>query len=288
MVRRIPRDPRWLQLAVLGSLIVYGISVLGFPLSVPRVAATVAGALVTQRLLSWWFSVARFDPKSALITAFSLTLLLRTPDHTTAFFAAAIAIASKFLIRSRDRHIFNPANFAIVFCLATGSGWVAPGQWGSVALFALVLGGCGVFVVARSARADVTMAFLVIFAALTIGRGVWLGDPLRVAWHGLQSGAVILFAFFMLSDPKTTPNSRTGRLVFASLVATLAFAIQWSVYRSDAVMWALAALAPMTPALNRFFPGSEHRWPSPPLDRPSTSKARSSVSKIGLPSRSYS
>lgn len=287
MMRRIPRDPRWLQLAVLGSLIVYGISVLGFPLSVSRVAATVAGALVTQRLLSWWFTLSRFDPKSALITAFSLTLLLRTPDHITAFLAAAIAIASKFLIRSGRRHIFNPANFAIVFCLATGSGWVAPGQWGSVALFALVLGGCGVFVVARSARADVTIAFLVVFAALAIGRGVWLGDPLRVAWHGLQSGAVILFAFFMLSDPKTTPDSRTGRLVFAALVATLAFAIQWSVYRSDAVMWALAALAPLTPALNRLLPGARHRWPSSPLDK-TTSNEGSSVPKIGLPSRSYS
>ena len=48
--------------------------------------------------------------------------------------AAAIAISSKFLIRYRGKHVFNPANVAIVLMmLASEHVWVSSGQWGSTA-----------------------------------------------------------------------------------------------------------------------------------------------------------
>ncbi|MEO1173245.1 MAG: RnfABCDGE type electron transport complex subunit D [Myxococcota bacterium] len=259
---RLPRDPRWLQIAVLGGLLAYGVAILEFGVSPLRVSLVVGAALGAQAAFSWGFQLARFDPKSALITSFSLSLLLRTPDELTAVGAAVIAIASKFLIRFRNKHVFNPANIAIVLCLMTGSGWVAPGQWGSVALFALALGGCGVFVTARSARADVTFAFLGCYGLLLVGRALWLGDPLSIPLHTLQSGAVVLFAFFMISDPKTTPSARTGRLIFAAFIAATTFAIQFTLYRSDGVMWALALAALFVPVLDHIFNAERYRWPA--------------------------
>ena len=71
----------------------------------------------------------------------------------------------------------------------------------------------------RAARSDVTLAFLVFYLALVVGRSLWLGEPLAIPLHRLQSGALLLFAFFMISDPKTTPDSRAGRILFAALVA---------------------------------------------------------------------
>ncbi|MEM6733073.1 MAG: hypothetical protein AAF658_16065, partial [Myxococcota bacterium] len=152
--RRLPRDPRLLQIAILSSLVFYGIFVLEFGVPLRRLLLTVTAALACQWVCTWAVALitrlrgstspVRFDPKSAFITSLSLTLLLRVPHDGWAVAAAAMAITSKFVIRFRGKHIFNPANIAIVVCLLLGTGWVAPGQWGSFALFGLILGGCGI------------------------------------------------------------------------------------------------------------------------------------------------
>ena len=69
----------------------------------------------------------------------------------------------------------------------------------------------GWLVVNRAARSDVTYAFIVFYCALIFGRSLWLGEPLTIPLHRLESGALLLFTFFMISDPKTTPDSRAGR-----------------------------------------------------------------------------
>ena len=61
--------------------------------------------------------------------------------------------------------------------------------------------------------------FAAVYILLQVSRAVRLGDPLSIPLHQLQNGAFLLFTFFMISGPKTTPDSRLGRLVFASLVA---------------------------------------------------------------------
>src|SRR2546426_235169 len=82
-----------------------------------------------------------------------------------------------------------------------------------------ILASAGGLVVNRAARADVTWAFLAAHTAFLLGRTLWLGDPLAIPLHRLANGALVLFAFFMISDPRTTPDSRPGRILFAILVA---------------------------------------------------------------------
>ena len=60
-----------------------------------------------------------------------------------------------------------------------------------------------------------TLAFLAFYAGAPLGRALWLGEPLAIPLHRLESGALLLFTFFMISDPKTTPDSRAGRILFA-------------------------------------------------------------------------
>ena len=83
---------------------------------------------------------------------------------------------------------------------------MSPGQWGSVAFFAFLMACLGGVVVNRASRSDVTYAFIVFYCALLFGRSCYLGEPFAIPLHRLQGGALLLFTFFMISDPKTTPG----------------------------------------------------------------------------------
>ena len=121
--------------------------------------------------------------------------------------------------------MFNPTNFAIVvLLLASNRVWVSPGQWGNVVFFAFLIACLGGLVVNRAARSDVTYAFLIAYISLLVIRSLYLGEPLTIPIHRLENGAFLLFAFFMISDPKTTPDSRVGRVLFATLVVGIGFA----------------------------------------------------------------
>jgi len=256
-------DPRLYQIATLGALLVYGVVWLDLEVRPLTALAIVAGALVTQHLCARLAGRAP-DLRSALISALSLCLLLRTGSLGLAALAAVVAIASKFVLRVRGRHVFNPTNLALVALLAgTGQVWVSPGQWGSGVLFAFALAATGGLVVNRAARADVTCAFLAAHAALVLGRAAWLGDPLAIALHRLENGALVLFAFFMISDPRTTPDSRAGRILFAALVALGAYVLQFRLFWTNPLLWSLAACSFAVPLLDRLLPGPRYQWRKP-------------------------
>ena len=256
-------DPRLYQIATLGALLVYGVVWLDLEVRPLTALAIVAGALVTQHLCARLAGRAP-DLRSALISALSLCLLLRTGSLGLAGLAAVVAIASKFVLRVRGRHVFNPTNLALVALLAgTGQVWVSPGQWGSGVLLAFALAATGGLVVNRAARADVTCAFLAAHAALVLGRAAWLGDPLAIALHRLENGALVLFAFFMISDPRTTPDSRAGRILFAALVALGAYVLQFRLFWTNPLLWSLAACSLAVPLLDRLLPGPRYQWRKP-------------------------
>jgi Na+-transporting NADH:ubiquinone oxidoreductase subunit NqrB len=254
-------DPRLFQIAILSSLLAYGLWGLDLEVRPGLVLGMLATALAVQGLFTYLFRLPRFDPKSALISGLSLGLMLRTDSLALGCLAAVIAISSKFLIRHRGKHVFNPTNLALVSLLLVSERvWVSPGQWGSVALFGFLLAGLGSLVVRRAARSDVTWALLLAYSSLIFGRALWLGDPLAIALHQLSNGAFLIFAFFMISDPKTTPDSRPGRILFAILVAWVAGYIQFTLYQPNALIWALALCAPLVPLSDRLLGSEPYRW----------------------------
>jgi Na+-transporting NADH:ubiquinone oxidoreductase subunit NqrB len=257
-------DPRLYQIASLAALLVYGIGSRGFDVTPARATLLLASCLAVQWLCERLFGLARFEPKSALISGLSLCLLLRTSSWRLALMTAALAIASKFVLRVRGKHLFNPTNIGLVAMMAaTGQVWASPGQWGSGAQLAFLIACAGGLVVNRAARSDVSLAFLLSWSALLLGRAAWLGDPWLIPLHQLGSGALLLFSFFMISDPKTTPDSRAGRLLFALLVAAGAYYVQFKLFRPNALLWSLAATSLVVPLLDRLLPGPRYDWSRP-------------------------
>jgi Na+-transporting NADH:ubiquinone oxidoreductase subunit NqrB len=257
-------DPRWYQVLVLGCLLAFGITVLDFGIHWQNAIAIVVTAQAVQYLGTRLVGLARFDPLSALITSLSLTLLLRTDVIALAALAAVIAIGSKFLVRVRGKHVFNPANVALVsLMLVSDQAWVSSGQWGSAAIGAFALSCLGFLVLTRAKRAETTIAFLLFYGGLLYGRALWLGDPLSIPMHQLQNGALLIFAFFMISDPKTTPDAAVGRVLYAALVATIAFVIQFVFYVPNGPILALVMSAPVVPLIDALLQGTHYQWQQP-------------------------
>ena len=275
-------DPRLYQIGVLSGLLVYGMGWLDFEITVPRAALLLLTVLATQALGDRLDGPRPANWKSALISGLSLCLLLRTNRPGLAVLGAVLAIAGKFLFRIRRKHLFNPTNGAIVaLLLLTDQVWVSPGQWGSVAFFGFLMACLGGLVVNRASRSDVTYAFIACYCALVFGRSLYLGEPIAIPLHRLQSGALLLFTFFMISDPKTTPDSRAGRLLFAALVAFSAWYVQFRLFRTNGLLWSLAAWSMAVPLIDRLLPGDRYTWTTEPLSKqtavrtvPSTGGAR--------------
>ncbi|MDH3338659.1 MAG: RnfABCDGE type electron transport complex subunit D [Gammaproteobacteria bacterium] len=266
IVRLVARnqDPRWYQIVVLSLLLTYGVVALDFGIHWQNAVAIMATAQFVQFIATRAVGRHKFDPLSALISSLSLTLLLRTDVIALAMLAATVAIGSKFLIRVRDKHVFNPANVALVaLMLVSDQAWISSGQWGSAAIGSLALACLGFLVLTRARRAETTVAFIVAFAILITGRALWLGDPLSIPLHQLQNGALLIFAFFMISDPKTSPNSPAGRIVFGTLVATIAYAIQFVFYEPNGPILALVMSAPLVPLIDAISRGRNYRWKRP-------------------------
>lgn len=255
-------DPRWFQIATLTGLLLYGVVSLDFEVDGFRILLVLTSVLGTQWLAGRWAGLSRTEYCSAWISGLSLCLLARADHWLWLPLLGAVAVASKFLLRWNGKHVFNPTNLALALGLGVSGGqvWISPGQWGSVAILAFLFVCMGGLVVTRARRADVALAFLACWAGLLLGRTWWLGDPWTIPWHRLQNGALLLFAFFMISDPKTTPNSRAGRLTFAALVAISAWWWQFHWYHNNGLIWSLALWSLAVPLLDRWLPGSPYEW----------------------------
>lgn len=199
--------------------------------------------------------------KSALITALGLTLLLRADHYSTMVLAGSLAILSKFLFRVDCKHFFNPANFGIIAALVlTPDAWVSPGQWGDDGWYALLFAGTGGIVLKRVGRWDTTVTFLGAYAFLEAIRNLWLGWTWDVFCHRLMSGSLLLFALFMITDPRSIPNARISRLLWAGCIAVVTFILRNQFFISTAVFWALFALAPLSILLDYIWSAPRFSW----------------------------
>ncbi len=182
-------------------------------------------------------------------------------------FAGSISILSKFLLRYGGKHFFNPSNLGIIAVLLfTDDGWVTPGQWGEEILFAMLFVGAGFMVVRKVGRWDTTAVFLVSYALLEAARNYWLGWTWDVFAHRFTSGSLLLFSFFMITDPRAIPDHSRGRILFATLVAMLAFVLRNYFFIPTAVFWALFVLSPITVLFDRIWASKRFQW----VPRPGT------------------
>jgi enediyne biosynthesis protein E5 len=260
------RDARHYQIVALSTLVIFSFGWIDFGARPLNSALALVGALVTQVLCSRLAGIP-LDLRSPLITGLSLSLLLRADEPWIHLVAGVIAIGSKFLLRHDGKHIWNPAGFAIVVLLfaAKSHVWISPGSWGSNVWFAALLVFFAILVLGAARRSDIAIFFLGTHATLLLARALWLGDPLAIPLHQLQSGSLLIFTFFMISDPRTSPDSRLGRFIFAASVACAAHYMAFFMQMRPGLYVALIALAPFVILIDRLLPAQRFTWTGAPL-----------------------
>jgi Na+-transporting NADH:ubiquinone oxidoreductase subunit NqrB len=260
-IPRWGRDARHIQLLVLILLLGVNLIAVDFGANLSAALVAVVTAVATQAACSRWVGLPRIEWRSAVIAALSLTLLLRGDALWVHAVAALVAIAAKFLFRVRGKHIFNPSALGIaVLIFSTDHAWVSPGQWGNSLWFATLLALLASWVLYASRRTDITLFYLLSHCGLLLARAWWLGDPITIPLNQLQNGSLLLFAFFMISDPRTIPDARWGRLVFAVSVAALAHWLAFRWHFRPALYAALIGLSPLIPLIDRLFPADRFQW----------------------------
>jgi Na+-transporting NADH:ubiquinone oxidoreductase subunit NqrB len=185
------------------------------------IVTAIAGELILGRIfLGKWL-----HPASAYITGISVGILLRSPAYWTYALCAALSITSKYALRFRGRHIWNPSNFGICAMLFLASDAVAglSIQWGNNFASLLVIWVLGSLILWRARRFHITAVYVVSFIALSLVRAHITGDPWQSEISPITGPMYQLFIFFMITDPKTTVRSRTGQCIVAFAIALVEF-----------------------------------------------------------------
>ncbi|TND05049.1 MAG: Na+-transporting NADH:ubiquinone oxidoreductase, subunit NqrB [Bacteroidetes bacterium] len=262
-------DARHYQVLFLFTFLLFGIFKLGWEVELMRFNVTLLTCLGVQAIGIHFTTKDYSGLKSALISAFSLCLMLHTNSLWTMALAAVLSISSKFFIRWKGKHIFNPTNFGIISTILImrlfipgGDAWVSPGQWGSDALLFFLVGIAGLVVLFRVKRLDTAIAFLVAFLGLSYARDIiYQGWPHDFFLHKLTSGSLLLFSFFMITDPVQTPSSMRARIIWALMVGALAWYMTAMLQIQHAApLWALFFLSPLVPVFDRLLPGPRFQW----------------------------
>jgi Na+-transporting NADH:ubiquinone oxidoreductase subunit NqrB len=188
------------------------------------ILASIAADLVLGRVFfGQWPNVA-----SAYITGISVGILLRSPAFWPYVLCSVISITSKYVLRVKRRHIWNPSNFGISAMLYLAPETVATLsiQWGNYLLPMLVIWALGSVIIWRLRRFHITGIYVVSFIAFAFLRSYITGSPWQSEIAPLTGPMYQLFIFFMITDPKTTVRSKTGQCIVVFLVAFAEFLLR--------------------------------------------------------------
>lgn len=281
-------DPRYFQIVFQLIFLVYGLLFLHWNVNWIHYCLTIGGCLVFNYVFEWarqghrppLYGIARWG-FSVLISALGLCLLLKTNHHSVSVVAALTTVASKYVFRIGHKHIFNPSAFGIVVTiLLTDDAWLSPGQWGSSAVIFFFVVTFGTIVVTRVQKLDVSLAFLLTFVGLLYWRQVFvLRWPMDYFIHSVSTGSLLLFSFFMISDPRTTPDHPVARIIWAVLIAIASFYLAAFKWMNNTPVWVLVVAAPAVPLLDRLFKAQAFDWASSSLHRHGISNFKKIIMK---------
>jgi len=261
-------DPRLHLAAVIVSLQVLGQAAFDFRLSIAQILIALGTCAVLEVGIACFRQHVLMWPASAMLTGNGVAFVLRVPGthhgdwwslHGWWIFAgtAAVSLLSKYVVKFGGSHVFNPSNFGLVLCfLVLGSGraepldfwWGPMSGWMALALGIIVVGGLAILT--RLRLLVIAVSFWVSFAA---GLAVLdaTGHAMTARWHlGPVTGGyfwwvlvtspeVLVFLFFMITDPKTTPRSKRGRALYAVSIGLLSVLL---IAPTKTEFWAKVAL----------------------------------------------
>ena len=216
------RDPRLTLALGLTTWTVFGQTFLYFDIRLEQILTSLLAACLTDRLLAFLLHRQILVPISAYITGLSVALLLQSFDTRVFAVASAWGIASKYFLRSGDRHFFNPSNFSIVSAvlLLHGVVTVSPGsQWGGDFRVAILILALGLMLMRRVQRLDLVLAWLGGYVVMSLIRMAAGQGGLVFALGPMTGAEFTLFTFSMIPDPRTNPPTRGSRVAWGLLIA---------------------------------------------------------------------
>jgi Na+-transporting NADH:ubiquinone oxidoreductase subunit NqrB len=264
------KDARYFQIVFQSIFLCYGIFFLHWHNENWLYLTYFATGLIVQFVCEYFFGKKQIPflqrlkngIPSILISSFGLSLLLKTNLWWVAVLVASVSILSKYILRINGKHIFNPSALGIVVAvLLTGNAWISPGQWGSGAVILFGVLCLGFIVTTRVQKLDVSLAFLGTFAGLVFIRQIiFLGWPMDHFIQSVSTGSLLLFSFFMITDPKTIPNHKIARIVWCMAIAAISFYLTAFKFINGAPVLVLVFAQPLVPVLDKFFKAKKFEW----------------------------
>src|SRR6476659_6278901 len=241
-------DNRYVAPLFITCILLVGHLSYGILESYKKTALAILVAIIVELILGRVFFSTWLNLASAYITGISVGILVRSPAYWPYALCSAISIMSKYVLRVKGRHIWNPSNFgiAVLLFLAPETMAVLSIQWGNNLLPIVVIWTLGSIIIWRARRFHISAIYVLSFFLFAFLRAWITGHPWQAEVAPITGPMYQLFVFFMITDPKTTVRSRAGQCVVAFCVALAEFFL-----RLDQVVYAaIFALFFVGPAAN--------------------------------------
>lgn len=221
-------DNRYIAPLFITFILLVGHLSYGFLESYTKTALAIVAAIITEIILGRIFFGKWLNLASAYITGISVGILVRSPAYWPFALGSVISIMSKYVLRIKGRHIWNPSNFgiAVLLFLAPETMAILSIQWGNNLLPIVVIWTLGSIIIWRARRFHISATYVVSFLLFAFIRSWITGHPWQAEIAPITGPMYQLFVFFMVTDPKTTVHSRIGQCVVVFFVAVVEFLLR--------------------------------------------------------------
>ena len=228
LVRFFSVENRYLPPFFITLILLVGQLSFGLLESLSRTLLAIVTSMLVEIGLSLLFNKRFPHLASAYISGISVGILVRSPEFWPYALCSAIAITSKYVIRWKGRHLWNPSNLAISVMLLLAPEYVATlsVQWGNTIWPMLIVWVLGALIVIRVKRFHITATYVLSFIGLAFGRCLITGHPFLAEVAPITGPMYQLFIFFMITDPKTTVKPRWAQCLVAFMVAVVEMALR--------------------------------------------------------------
>ncbi len=221
-------DNRYIAPLFITFILLVGHLSYGILESYPKTALAIATALVTELILGRIFYGKWLNLASAYISGISVGMIVRSPAFWPFALCSAISIMSKYVLRVKGRHLWNPSNFGLSVLFFLGAETVAglSIQWGNFIGPMLVIWILGSIIIYRAKRFHISATYVVFFFLFAFLRSWITGHPWQSEIAPITGPMYQLFVFFMITDPKTTVKTKVGQCIVVILVAFVEFILR--------------------------------------------------------------
>ena len=219
--RKLSLDNRYIAPLFITFILVVGQTLYGILESYEKTAVAIIAAIITELVLGRIFFGKWLNLASAYISGISCGILVRSPALWPFALASVLSIMSKYVLRVKGRHLWNPSNFGICALLFLAPETVAAlsVQWGNFKWPLIVIWVLGSIIIWRAKRINISATYVASFFALAFLRSYITGDSWWAEVAPITGPMYQLFVFFMITDPKTTVKSKKWQCIVVFIVA---------------------------------------------------------------------